>query len=121
MKKSINKLYNKNIMKKNNIVWSSEAGDLRNKKKKKQDEDFNVKDLNLKIRRLTSGKGRTVIEIKGLPQNQKWCKSLAKDLKKALGTAGTYKNGKIEIHGEQIERLGELLTKKGIKWKKTGG
>ena len=82
---------------------------------------MNEKDLVLNLRRLTSGKGRTVIEITGLPNNKKWCEGLAKDLKKALGVGGTFKNKAIELHGEKIEKVMALLDKKSIKWKKTGG
>ncbi len=81
----------------------------------------NEKDLVVNLRRLTSGKGRTVIEITGLPNNKKWCESLAKDLKKALGVGGTFKNKGIELHGEKIEEVIAFLDKKTIKWKKTGG
>ena len=77
--------------------------------------------LLLKLRRLTSGKGRTVIEITGLPNNKTWCQQLAKDLKKKLGVGGTFKDQYIEIHGEKIEQVMALLDSKSLKWKKTGG
>ena len=64
------------------LVYSSELGDLR-KKKSNQDESVDESKINLSVRRLTSGKGRTVIEITGLPNNKSWCKKLAKDLKKS--------------------------------------
>jgi translation initiation factor 1 len=73
------------------------------------------------LRRLTSGKGRVVIEIKGLPQNKKWCQKLAKDLKKSLGVGGAYKNDFIEVHGDKMEAVQNFIDKKSIKWKKTGG
>ncbi|PLX18834.1 MAG: hypothetical protein C0601_03580 [Candidatus Muiribacterium halophilum] len=107
------------------IVWSSENGDTRRNKKRKNktntQEEVNEKDIVLKIRRLTAGKGRTVLEIKGLPLNSKWCKELSSFLKRSLGVAGTYKKGMIEIHGENLDRLSELLDDRGLKWKKTGG
>lgn len=81
----------------------------------------NEEKLELKIRRLTAGKGRTVIEIKGLPLNAHWCESLARDIKKALGVGGTYKNDYIEIHGEKIEKVMDFLDARKIRWKKTGG
>jgi len=77
--------------------------------------------IELKLRRLTAGKGRTVIEITGLPQDKKWCQQLAKDIKVALGVGGTYKNSYIEIHGEKIDKVMKLLDSKSLKWKKTGG
>ena len=103
------------------LVWSDSDGDTRKKNTKDSDTPVDEKNIELKIRRLTSGKGRTVIEIKGLPANKKWCTSLAKDLKKALGVGGTYKDDYIELHGEKIEKVMSLLDAKAIKWKKTGG
>jgi len=107
------------------IVWSSEDGDTRRNKKGKKNinkqEKVNEKDICLKVRRLTAGKGRTVLEIKGLPDNNRWCKDLAGYLKKSLGVAGTYKKGMMEIHGENLDRLGELLDERELKWRKTGG
>jgi len=104
------------------LVWSNEYGDTR---KKKRTEPSNIlvdkEKLELKLRRLTSGKGRTAIEITGLPQNKKWCQSLAKDLKKSLGVGGTYKNNYIEIHGEKIQEVMDFLTSKSLRWKKIGG
>lgn len=107
------------------LVWTDKDGDLRKaklKNKSKQPEPSVNKDLlELKLRRLTSGKGRTVIEVSGLPKNKNWCKDLAKDIKKSLGVGGTYKDEYIEIHGEKIEQVTAVLDKKSIKWKKIGG
>ncbi|MCK5072237.1 MAG: hypothetical protein KAQ98_02345 [Bacteriovoracaceae bacterium] len=104
------------------LVWSDQHGDMR-KKKEKGHSDITVdeKKLELKLRRLTSGKGRTAIEITGLPQNKKWCKKFAKDLKTSLGLGGAYKENYIEIHGEKIEKITTFLDSKFIKWKKIGG
>lgn len=106
------------------LVWTDKEGDLRKKapaSKSVQAAQVDEKNLVLKLRRLTSGKGRAVIEITGLPRNKQWCEALAKDLKKALGTGGTYKSDYIEIHGEKIEKVMDLLDAKSLKWKKTGG
>lgn len=113
-------------MSKPRIVWSDDAGDLRKKKTvDRPDISVDEKNIELKIRRLTSGKGRTVIEITGLPQNKKWCQQLAKDIKKLLGVGGTYKdkgsNKYIEIHGEKIEKVMQFLDSKSLRWKKIGG
>ncbi len=104
------------------LVWSDEYGDMR-KKRKKNSHDINIieSELELKIRRLTSGKGRTIIEMTGLPQNKNWCKNLAKELKKSLGVGGAYKNDFIEIHGEQIEKVMAFLEGRNLKFKKIGG
>lgn len=105
----------------NKMVWSDTEGDLRKKKSASSASQVDEKNMVLKVRRLTSGKGRTVIEISALPKNKKWCQDLAKALKKSLGVGGTYKNDYIEIHGEKIDLVTAVLDKKNLKWKKTGG
>lgn len=109
-------------MKDARIVWSDEDGDLRKKEKEKEaDKPVNEAELVLKIRKLTAGKGRVVIEITGLPNNQEWCKKFASMAKKSIGVGGALKNGFIEIHAPTIDKVIDFLDKKKIKWKKTGG
>lgn len=106
------------------VVWSDTDGDLRKKSKqveKKSSVVIDLKNITLSVRRLTSGKGRTVIEISNLPKDKSWCSSLAKAIKKSLGVGGTYKNNYIEIHGEKIDQVTQYLDKQQIKWKKIGG
>ena len=105
------------------LVYSSELGDLRKHKSKIPENDSEVDESSLQIfvRRLTSGKGRTVIEIKGLPTNKIWCRKLTKDLKKNIGVGGAYKNEFIEIHGENYEQVTNFLKSKKIAFKKIGG
>ena len=104
------------------LVWTDTEGDLRKKQKpKKPSSAVNDKNIVLGVRRLTAGKGRTVIEISGLPKNKSWCQNLAKTLKKKMGVGGTYKNDFIEIHGEKIDQVTEILDSQNLKWKKTGG
>lgn len=103
------------------LVWSDKGGDQRKKSEKSSQTPVDETKLLLNVRRLTSGKGRTVIEITGLPNNKKWCTDLARDLKKILGVGGTYKQTYIEIHGEKIDLVTKVLDTKSIKWKKTGG
>ncbi len=107
----------------NRTVWTDKDGDLRKKTANTPSPNATVNEskLILELRRLTSGKGRAVIEIKGLPKNKKWCQGLAKELKKLLGVGGTYKDNYIELHGEKIEKVMAFLDAKPIKWKKTGG
>jgi translation initiation factor 1 len=113
---------NINFMSDSKLVWSSEQGDLRKKKTSNDSrEPVDLSTLELNIRRLTSGKGRTIIEITGLPPNKSWCKNLAKDIKKALGVGGAYKKEYIEVHGEKLDKVTDVLDEKGIKWKKIGG
>lgn len=105
----------------NRLVWSDELGDLRKKKNDREEETVDELKLILKLRRLTSGKGRSIIEITELPQNKKWCQNLAKEIKKSIGVGGAYKENYIEIHGEKMEAVMGFLDKKKIKYKKIGG
>lgn len=102
-------------------VWDDDQGDQRKKQVGSRDVAVHESQVVLELRRLTSGKGRTVIEIRGLPNNKKWCKELAKAIKKSLGVGGTFKDQYIEIHGEKIDDVTAVLDKKSLKWKKTGG
>ena len=103
-------------------VWTDKSGDMRNKKSDKPDNAVvDESNLVLKVKRLTAGKGRTVIEITALPKNKKWCQDLAKGIKKSLGIGGTYKEGRIEVQGEKIDQVTNFLDLRSLKWKKTGG
>jgi len=103
-------------------VWVDGVGDVRKKSvESDQTDQLNTNNIVVNLRRLTSGKGRTVIEISNLPKNKDWCKNLAKTLKKKIGVGGTYKNDFIEIHGEKINQVADVLDQQNIKWKKTGG
>tara|TARA_B100000886_G_C20086984_1_gene352240 strand:- start:20 stop:340 length:321 start_codon:yes stop_codon:yes gene_type:complete len=102
------------------VVYSSVHGDLR-KKKNNVEEPVDEMNINLSLRRLTSGKGRTVIEITGLPNNKSWCKNLAKDLKKKLGVGGAFKNNFIEVHGEKYDEVASLLESRKLAFKRIGG
>lgn len=111
-------------MTKHKVVWNDTDGDLRKSPKQANTRSTTVidkKNIILHVRRLTSGKGRTVVEITNLPNLKEWSSALAKSLKKSLGVGGTFKNGYIEIHGEKIDLVTEQLDKQDIKWKKTGG
>ena len=57
--------------------------------------------------------GKTVTVIDGLPRNQPFLEGLASELKKACGTGGTVADGRVEIQGDQRERLRELLERRG--------
>ena len=110
-------------MSKGRIVWSDEKGDLRKNKESETIDSADVceAELLLLLRRLTTGKGRTIIEISGLPMSKGWCKKLAQLCKKKLGVGGSYKDQKIEVHGEKMTEVMDLLTQKKLKFKKIGG
>ena len=68
-----------------------------------------------KLRLEKAGRGgKSVTVVDGLPRNVRFVESLAKELKGALGTGGTAKEGRVEIQGDHRERLRALLAKKGF-------
>ena len=66
----------------------------------------------LRLENRASGKHVTVVD--GLPDNPPFLATLCRDLKKACGTGGATSEGRIELQGDQRERLRELLAKKGM-------
>ncbi len=68
-----------------------------------------------KLRLETRGRaGKSVTVVDGLPQNAAFLEGLAKELKTALGTGGTAKEGCVEIQGDHRDRLRALLSGKGF-------
>ena len=75
----------------------------------------------VKVSRETAGRrGKGVTVISELPLNEDQLKELATLLKNKCGTGGTAKDGRIEIQGDQRERLLVELEKLGYKVKKSG-
>ena len=66
-------------------------------------------------------KGKGVTIITGLPLNSHERESLAKELKRKLGTGGTVCGADIEIQGDRRDILVEELIKRGFKAKRSGG
>ncbi len=66
----------------------------------------------LRLDNRASGKNVTVVD--GLPDNHGFLDTLCRDLKKACGTGGTVGENRIELQGDQRERLRELLVKRGF-------
>ncbi len=107
-------------MKKDNskLVYSSEIG--RVKEEKKESEKI-INDGFLHVRRETKGRnGGTVIVISNIPTAVN-TKELVSALKKRCGSGGTIKNSKIEIQGDNREKIKEELESRGFKVKFTGG
>lgn len=85
-----------------------------------------VKPINKKqvisVGRETKGrKGKGVTILSDLPMNEEQIHELATTLKSKCGTGGTVKDSKIEIQGDQRERIIIELEKLGFKTKKVGG
>ena len=76
----------------------------------------------ISVGRETKGrKGKGVTILSDLNMNEEQIHELATKLKSKCGTGGTVKDGKIEIQGDQRERIIIELEKLGFKTKKVGG
>lgn len=102
-------------------VWSSEmGGDLR-----KQGSDDSPAEVTgpIQVRRSTQGRaGKAVIVISNLPGSKDEIKQLASTLKKKSGVGGSVKaDNSIEIQGDILPKIKELLLAMGHKVKQIGG
>jgi predicted translation initiation factor SUI1 len=76
----------------------------------------------VKVSRETAGRrGKSVTVVSDLPLTGDQLKELATKLKNACGTGGTAKDGRIEIQGDQRDRVAVELEKLGYKVKRAGG
>ena len=58
-------------------------------------------------------RGKTVTVVYGLPRNEAFLKSLAKELKKACGGGGTAYDDRVEVQGDHLDKLRGQLSSKG--------
>lgn len=80
------------------------------------------KPITLKVGRETAGRrGKGVTTVFDLPLDEDGVRELAALLKQRCGTGGTVKDGRIEIQGDQRERIVAELEKLGYKVKRVGG
>ena len=77
---------------------------------------------NVRVQRVKAGKkGKIVTSISGLELGNAEAITLLKHLKACCGTGGTIKGDTLELQGDQMDVLLELLNKEGYKPKKSGG
>jgi protein-tyrosine phosphatase len=80
------------------------------------------KPITLKVGRETAGRrGKGVTTVFDVPLDEIGLKGLAALLKQRCGTGGTAKDGRIEIQGDQRERIVAELEKLGYRVKRVGG
>ena len=80
------------------------------------------KPVTLKVGRETAGRrGKGVTTVFDVPLDENGLKELAANLKQRCGTGGTVKDGRIEIQGDQRERIVAELERLGYKVKRVGG
>jgi predicted translation initiation factor SUI1 len=76
----------------------------------------------VKLSRETAGrKGKGVTVVSDLPLGEDALKELATQLKNKCGTGGTAKDGRIEIQGDQRDKVAQELENLGYKVKRSGG
>ncbi len=87
----------------------------------KQSDTTSFKD-SVRVSRESKGRrGKTVTIISGLSLDDANLQELAARLKQICGTGGTVKDGKIEIQGDQCDRIMTELQSRGYKAKRSGG
>jgi translation initiation factor 1 len=76
----------------------------------------------VRVSRETKGRaGKGVTVVKGLPLDAVALAALGKQLRTACGSGGTAKDGTLEIQGDHVERVMELLKARGFSVKRSGG
>jgi translation initiation factor 1 len=76
----------------------------------------------VRVSRQTKGRaGKGVTLVKGLDLDDAALIALGKQLKTACGSGGTVKEGVIEVQGDHVERVMELLKAQGHSAKRAGG
>lgn len=76
----------------------------------------------VRVSRETKGRGgKAVTVVKGVLLDGVALADLGKQLKAACGTGGTVKDGVIEVQGDHIERVMEILKTQGHTVKRAGG
>jgi translation initiation factor 1 len=80
------------------------------------------KPVTAKVGRETAGRrGKGVTTVFDLPLDESGLRELAARLKQRCGTGGTVKDGRIEVQGDQRERITAELKKLGYTVKRAGG
>lgn len=73
----------------------------------------------LRLERRTGDRLMTVVS--GLPGDEAAAAALAAACKRAAAAGGTFKNGVLELQGDQRERVETVLRERGIPSKRAGG
>jgi translation initiation factor 1 len=80
------------------------------------------KPVTVKVGRETKGRrGKGVTTVSEIPLDEAELLELAAKLKQKCGTGGTVKDGRIEIQGDQRDRLIAVLEEMGFRVKRAGG
>jgi translation initiation factor 1 len=76
----------------------------------------------VRVSRQSKGRGgKTVTQVSGLALDDASLAALGKRLRSACGSGGTVKDGVLEVQGDHVPRVIELLKAEGFAAKKSGG
>ena len=76
----------------------------------------------ISVRREKQGRaGKTVTLLYDFQSSERQLEELSKALKKHLGTGGSFKEGAVEVQGDQVAKVLAWLSAKGYKPVKSGG
>ncbi len=76
----------------------------------------------VRVSRDSKGRGgKTVTVVRGLPLPADALADLGKRLRSACGAGGTCKDGVLEVQGDHVLRVIDVLQQEGFKPKKSGG
>lgn len=100
------------------LVYSTDAGRIKEERPK----DEEAGDGNVRVRPEKKGRGgKTVTVISGLPLAGNGLKAFARKLKKRVGGGGVVKDGNIELQGDHVDVMVDVLKKEGYDAKRSGG
>ncbi|MEO7940847.1 MAG: translation initiation factor Sui1 [Burkholderiaceae bacterium] len=75
-----------------------------------------------KVTREKKGRaGKTVTAVRNLPLDPLALATLARALKTACASGGTLRDGVLEIQGDHVDRVVQVLEARGLKVKRAGG
>ncbi|WP_257253025.1 MULTISPECIES: translation initiation factor [unclassified Endozoicomonas] len=99
------------------LVYSTDMGRIKEEKVKDE-----VGDGNVRVRPEKKGRGGKVVTvITGLPLAGNDLKAYAKTLKKRCGGGGAVKDGNIELQGDHVDVMVDVLKSAGYDAKRSGG
>ncbi len=76
----------------------------------------------VRVSRERAGRGgKTVTLVRGLALDEAGLAALGKKLRSACGAGGAAKDGVLEIQGDHVERVLELLAREGLAARRAGG
>ena len=81
-----------------------------------------VGDGKVRVSRDSKGRGGKVVTVvRGLPLDAVALGQLGKELRSACGSGGTVKDGVVEVQGDHVLRILDLLATRGWKPRQSGG